>query len=274
MPNLRAEIQRKSSSAFLQYGLLRLESALVVAGAILLAVFLPNPFPWWQGWMWLVLGALGWIAVVYASLTDPQTSAKVLHQLLREQLDLKEIQDPQLRERVDAMFGYIRSAELDLYGMRASPHLPALERVAEQMYDWVEQGYLLARYVDTYQRDHRLEARRQQLPGAIESLVARLKYEKDPDIIQRLNSEMEALERDWQSLKLLEAQIQTAPPQLAGSLTALARVASEMHVIAMERGLGEAHIDHLQQDIERHLGQITDLVTQVEQLYNDALDKG
>jgi uncharacterized protein YyaL (SSP411 family) len=172
------------------------------------------------------------------------------------------------------MLGYVRSVELDLYSVKDSPHLSSLEEAAEQIYDWVEQGYLLARYTDTYRRDHRLELRRQRLPGAIESLVARLKYEKNPDIVQRLNDEMEALERDWRSLKLLEAQIQSAPAQLAQSLTALARVSSEMHVIAVEQGLGAAHIDHLQQDIERHLGQITDLVAQIEGLYNDALDKG
>jgi len=42
MANLRAEQQRKATGAFLQYALLRIESALVIAGTILAAVFLPE----------------------------------------------------------------------------------------------------------------------------------------------------------------------------------------------------------------------------------------
>lgn len=271
--NLRAEMHRKATSAFLQYGMMRLESAVVVAGTILLTMLLPTPFPWWPLWGWPLLGITAWGTVIYASMTDPETSAKVLVQLLEERLQLREIKDQALHERVEAMSVYVRAVEADLYRLRESPYLPALEEAADKVYTWVQQSAMLARYVDTYRRDHRLELRRQELPGAIESLVARLKYERDPDIIARLKTEMENLEKDWQSLKLLEAQIQYAEPQLAQTLTALARAASETHVIAAERGLGREHVEHLQQDIERHLGQLTDLVTQIDRLYTDALNQ-
>ncbi|MGC9468276.1 MAG: hypothetical protein ACP5HS_06780 [Anaerolineae bacterium] len=274
MASLHDELRNRATSAFLQYALLRLESALVVAGTILLSVFLPHPFAWWPSWGWPLLGLVGWGTVVYASLTDPETSAKVLWQLLRERLDLQEIKDQTLRTRVATMTDYVRQAEADLYRTKGSPHRAALETAAEQMVDWTKQGALLARYADTYQRDHRLELRRQELPGLIETLVARLKYEKDPDIIERLNNEMEALGKDWESLKLLDAQMQQAESQLGQSLTAMARAASEFHLIAAEGGLAQDHVRRLNQEIERHLGQMTDLVSQVDALYTDALNKG
>jgi hypothetical protein len=274
MSDLRAELQRKATGAFLQYALLRVESALVVAGTILLTVFLPNPFPWWPIWAWPILGAIGWAAVVYASLSDPTTSGKVLSQLLREQLDLGEIQDLDLRERIGAMCDYLQSIETDLYGVRTLPDRPVLEQIVDQLVAWVEKSALFARYVDTYGRDYRLETRRQELPGLIETLVARLKYEKNPDIIDRLNAEMETLGRDLQSLQLLDAQMTQGEAQLGQTLTALARAASQVHVIVTERNLGQDHIDNLKQEVELHLGQATDLVNQVEQLYTDALNKG
>ncbi len=274
MSNLRAEIQGKATGALLQYAFLRIESALVVAGTILLSVLLPKPFAWWPGfWLWLVLGLFAWGIIVAASVTDPVTSAKVRWQLLRERLDLGQIQDAGLRERVDAMSQYIRAIEVDLNRAGEAGEAAGLGEVGAMMYDWVAQAALFARYVDTYRRDYRLEKRRGELPGLIETLVARLKYEKNPDIIDRLNAEMEALGKDWQSLKLLDAQMQQAEPQLNQSLTALARSASELGVITAERDLGKAHPDHLKADVQRHQGQTADLVTQVKQLYTEALDK-
>lgn len=283
MPNLRTDLQRKASGAFIERALTRIESALLIAGTLLLSFFNPVErftsgvvFPWW---IWTILGGLGWVAIVYSSLTDPQTSANVMGQLLRERLEIREIKDKTLRQRVEAMVSYAREVEADLYRLKATSKFPALEAVADQLVDWVEQGSLLARYADTYWRDHRIEARRQELPGMIESLVARLKYERRPDIVDRLNAEMESLGKDWEKLKLLDAQMQQAEPQLAQTLTALARATSEMHVIAEGAGAGQQtlaqdQLDHLRHDVQRHLGQITDLVNQVDQLYTEALDKG
>ncbi|MBN1248241.1 MAG: hypothetical protein JXC32_11325 [Anaerolineae bacterium] len=283
MANLRAEIQRKATGAFLQYALFRLESALVVAGTIILTGIATLSadgmlvLPWWG---WLTLGIAGWVAIVVSSITDPDTSAKVLWQLLRGRLEIGSIQDRTLRARAEAMGRYIQSAESDLYKLKNSAKQPVLEEAIEDMYSWVEQGTLFARYVDTYARDYRLEERHADLPRKIETLVARLKYEKNPDIVERLNQEMEALGRDWQSLKLLDAQMQQAEPQLGQTLTAMARVTSELHVISAEETggtqhrLAQDHADRLRQEIQRYLGQMTDLANQMEQLYTDALDKG
>jgi chromosome segregation ATPase len=276
MANLRAEIRGKSSGAFLQYAFFRVESAVVVAGTILLTFF------WhiwateglsWLVWVWPVLGLAAWGVVIYSSLTDPEASAKVLWQLLIERLELEKIEESTLRERIEAMSRYIRAAETDLYRASDSPNRSGLNEAVGLMYEWVAQSALFARYADTYRRDYRLEERRAELPNLTETLVARLKYEKQPDIIDRLNAEMEVLGKDWQNLELLEAQMQQAEPQLGRMLTALARAAGEIHVIAAERGPVPDHLDNLKADIERHLGQVTDLVTQIAQLYADALRK-
>lgn len=277
MTNLRAEIQRKATGAFLQYALFRIESAVVVAGTIILTVLAatgPNGeliLPWW---VWLLLGLGGWTAIVLSSVTDPDTSAKVLWQLLRTRLELDTIKNKALRSRTEAMGPYIQGAERDIYRLKDSAKQPFLEAAVENLYTWAAQSALFARYVDTYGRDHRLEERRQALPRKIETLMARLKYEKNPDIIDRLNQEMEALGRDLESLRLLDAQMQHAPSQLGQTLTALARTTSELHVITTDEGTDQNHVNHLNQEIERYLGQMTDLATQMAKLYTDALDKG
>ncbi|MCU0520891.1 MAG: hypothetical protein MUF84_09390 [Anaerolineae bacterium] len=271
MPNLRADVEGKSAGAALQYAFFRTEGALIVAGAIVAFALLPFPSRRWV-W-WLALGLIGWGAIVVTSLTDPETTAKVMWQLLRERLKLDEIQNDQIGDRVRAMTDYIRAVETDLRRLEDSPNKAGLEAAAGMLYDWVEQSALFARFVDTYRRDYRLEERRAELPQLIQTLVARLKYEKDQAIIDRLNREMESLGKAWQTLGLLDAQMQQAEPQLGQMLTALARATSEMHVIASERGVGQDHASRIKLEIQRHLGQITDLVTQMEQLYSEALNK-
>ena len=274
MANLRAELQRKATGAFLQYALLRIESALVIAGTILAIFFVPALLPEVHWAVWLVFGAIGWGAIIVSSMTDPETSAKVHWQLLRDRLKVPTIKDKTLRDRAEAVVDYVRPVETDLYGLKGSTLQPALEDVAEQLYSWIEQASLFARYADTYKRDHRLELRRQDLPGKIETLAARLKYEKNPDIVDRLNAEVETLGKDWESLQRLETQVQQAEAQLGQTLTALARAVGEMHVIATEESIGQDQIDHLRKAIQRHEGQMTDLVSGMAQTYTDALDKG
>jgi chromosome segregation ATPase len=277
MTNLRAELQRRASSASLQYAVLRIESALVIAGTLLLAALWPEPFgavAWWGWWTWVLLGTGGWVALAYSSYTDPETSAKVMSHLLEERLELAEIQDRKLRSRIESMLPYVRTVETELYRLRSGPNQPALEGIAVQLHEWIAQAALFARYVDTYRRDYRLEKRQKELPSLIETLVARLKYEKNPDIIERLNGEMETLGKGWQSLKDLDAQMRQADAQLGQSLTALARVSGEVHVIAVEHEIARDHIIRVGQEIQRYQGQLTDLVTQVNKLYTHALSKG
>jgi hypothetical protein len=282
MANLRAEIQRKTTGAFIQYALFRVESAMVVAGTIILTgIALASPdmslvLAWY---LWLALGIGGWAAIIISSVTDPDTSAKVLWQLLRGRLEVDTIEDRTLRNQVEAMGKYIQSVEVDLYKLKDSDKQSVLETAVAAMYTWIEKSVLFARYVDTYRRDYRLDEQRVELPRKIETLVARLKYEKNPDIIERLNKEMEALGRDWEKLELLDAQVQQAVPLLGQTLTALARVSSEHYVIAKETTFAQTRTvtsiaDHLKQEIERYLGQMTDLASQMEQLYTDALDRG
>jgi chromosome segregation ATPase len=274
MTNLRGELQRKASSAFLQYAVLRIESALIIAGTILLSVFLKVPFGADSGILWLILGLVGWVALIYSSYTDPETSAKVICHLLEERLELNQIQDRRLHSRIQGMIRYIRNVETDLYRLRTRPNPAELEQIASQLHEWVAQGALFARYVDTYRRDHRLENRHKELPELIKTLVARLKFERNPDIIERLNREMESLGKDWESLKHLDAQMRQADAQLGQSLTALARVSGEIHLIAVEREMARDHIDRVRQEVERYHGQLADLVNEVNRLYTDALNKG
>ena len=63
MSNIRSELQKKAQSAIMQYAFFRWESAVIIAGTILLMALLPHPFPWWPVWGWLILGLVGLAAL-------------------------------------------------------------------------------------------------------------------------------------------------------------------------------------------------------------------
>lgn len=270
MTNLRAEIHKKASAAYVQYAIFRWESATVLAGTLLLTALLPSPFPWWPIWAWPLSGVVALAAVVYSSLTDPETSAKVLWQLLRQERNPELIEDAQLRERVEVAFTYQRRIEADVLRARGAVEAQ-MESIAVQFARWIDQLFRLARYIDTYQRDYRLEERRKELPGQIESLMARRKFERNPDILKRLDKSMEELGRAWQTLGSLEAQMKQGPPTLERHLAAMARVYSEIRLLAEQGNLVEGQPARVQALIQEYIDQLDGMVGQIHALYTEAL---
>jgi hypothetical protein len=67
------ELKQRAARAMWSYAFFRIESALTVSGTVLLAFFLPQPFPWWRWWYWLILGAMFEAAIVITSLMDARS---------------------------------------------------------------------------------------------------------------------------------------------------------------------------------------------------------
>ena len=82
MSTIRSKLQKQAKSALLQYAFLRWESAVVIAGAILLTALWPKPFKWWPVWGWPLLGLLGlaaffWlfinaVVLIFRDITGPR----------------------------------------------------------------------------------------------------------------------------------------------------------------------------------------------------------
>jgi hypothetical protein len=89
------QIRQDAQKALIRNAFFRLESALVVAGTILLSVF--NPLALWPWWIWTLLGVIGETAVVISSLTDKGEMRKVMESLFREKYNASGIRDRDLR---------------------------------------------------------------------------------------------------------------------------------------------------------------------------------
>ena len=119
MSSTRSERQKKARSWVLQQAFFRWESAVVVAGTIVLTGLLPRPFSWWPVWGWPVLGLLGLAALITSSLTNAEANGVVLLALFEERFDPHQIQDLALRREVEATLGYQRRIEERTWDQRS-----------------------------------------------------------------------------------------------------------------------------------------------------------
>jgi chromosome segregation ATPase len=267
MSTIRSELQKKAKNAILQHAFFRWESAVVLAGTILLTVFLPRPFPWWPVWGWPLLGLAGLAAVVTSSLRDTEANARVLQELFREQFDPRRIGDDELREDVATALEYQRGIEAQIRGQRPGVLRDRLEDSANQLSDWISNIYRLARRLDAYRGDRLLAKERKRVPQEIKSLTARRKAESDPTVQQELDGVLESKTRQWQTLKALDARMKQAELQLEQSLTALATIYSQMQLIDAQ-DLDSSRADRLRADIQEQIEQLNDLVSSINEVYD------
>jgi hypothetical protein len=265
MSSTRSELRKKAQSAILQHAFFRWESAVVLAGTILLMAFLPRPFPWWPMWGWLLLGLLGLVGVVASSLTDAETNARVLHDLFQQHFDPRQVRDTALRQEVETALEYQRRIEAQARSQRPGVLRDRLEDTADQLSDWIGNIYKLALKLDAYRRDELLAQERKAVPQEIDKLTARRGLESDPNVQRELDAVLESKAKQWQTLRALDARMRQAELQLEQSMTALATVHSQVQLIDA-RAVDSGRSDRLQADIREQIEQLNDLIVSINEI--------
>lgn len=271
MSDLHTELHRKAQTAALQYALFRWESAVVLAGTLLLTVLLRDPFSWWPGWAWPALGAIALAAVIFSSLTDADTGARVFQQLLEEQLNPNVIQDEGLRGELTSAFSPLIQLEAWRFNLSSGPVQAHVERLIPLLTAWVEQYFQLLRYLDTYRRDFRIEQRREQVHEELKTLSARRRFERNPQMLTRLDEGMEDLGRDWYTLRLLSADLRLVEARLSQQLQRFAAVTQEVRGLQTQTPMLDAHATQLGDDIQEQVTRMREQVARIHATYTEAL---
>ena len=267
MSTIRTELHQKAQSTLIQYALFRWESALILALTILLTFLLPRPFFWWPRFAWPLLGAVALFAIVYSSLMDAETNARVLLQVFQEQFDPRAIQDRELRASVESALEYQRRIEQQVRQQKEGLIRDRLEDTAAQITDWLSNIYQLALRLDAYRRDDLLARERELLPREIEQFTARYKLESNPDMQKQLESVLDSKAKHWQAVRALDNRMKQAALQLDQSLTALATIYSQIQLVDAQ-SVGSGRAERLQADIQEQIARLNDLVGSINEVYN------
>lgn len=265
--SIRVSIEKQAQRAIIQNAFLRWESAVIVAGTLLLSFFLPHPFPWWPWWGWPLLGLIAEALIVYTSLTDAETAARVVAELFREQFDLRQVQERKLRDRLSQALEYRQRIDRAVRQQRESVLRQHLADMAAGIDDWISQMFRLARRLDTYHADTVIQRDLKAVPKEIESLQARLRLETDPAVRQQIEATLESKRTQWHSLQKLDDTMERAELQTDHSLSALGTVYSQILLIgASEVDSGRAQ--RLREDIRQQVVSLQDLVDTINEVYD------
>ena len=267
MATIRTELQQKAQSVILQYAVFRWESAMIVAVTIILTFLLRKPFPWWPIFGWPLLGLLGLVAIVYSSLIDAETNARVLLNQFQEQFSPGALQDKNLRQQVQNGLEYQRRIEMQVRKQRPGLIRDKLEQTANQLTDWLSNVYQLAVRLDAYRADDLLARERTAVPKEIEQLNAQLRLEGNPAVKQQLQETIASKGKHWQALRELDARMQQAALQMDQSLTALATIYSQVQLVDAQ-GIESGRAERLQSDIREQVDRLNDLVSSINEVYD------
>jgi hypothetical protein len=269
MATTRSKLQKEAQNAILQYAFFRWESAIVLAGTIVLTLLLPRPFPWWPVWGWPLLGVLGVTGIVVSSLTDAEANARVLLALFQQQFDPGNIEDPSLRREVESALTYQRRIETLIRQQRSGVLRDRLEDTANQLSDWIANIHKLAMKLDAYRRDELLAQERETVPREIKELSARRDRERDVELREELDRVLESKAKQWQTLRTLNARMKQAELRLEQSTTALSTVYGQIQLVGA-RDVSSGRSERLEADIREEIDQLDDLISSIDEVSEQA----
>jgi hypothetical protein len=269
--SIHESLQKKARRAILERAVFRAENAIILAGAILLAFFLPNPLPnllpWWGGWTWLLLGLLGVGTVVWSTLSDEKEAAKAVEQLFRTDYNVNGLRDKALKEKLKRAEEYHAQINQTLESQTDGILKERMQRTTDQIYDWIANMVRLARRVDAYHNDPIIDGDREELRQSIPRLQARLAQESDLAVREQLETTLADKQRQQVNIVELDNRMKRADLQLDSSLAALGTVYSQFLLVGTKE-VDSSRAERLQADIAEEVNSLQDVVESINEVYD------
>ncbi len=262
-------IEQEARRALIRNAFFRLESALVVAGTILLSVF--NPLALWPWWVWVALGVVAEAAVVVSSLTDRGEMRKVMESLFREKYNTGGIRDRELRAKLDEAEQYRQRIQQVVEQQPSGLLRDRMADTTAQIYDWIANMVRLARRIDAYRQDSILKRDMEVVPKEMRDLSARLKLETDPRVAAQMQATLESKRQFAANLQELANRMARADLQLDHSLASLGTVYSQLLLIGSKE-VDSDRAERLRSDIRDQVAALQDLVESLNEVYSGALE--
>lgn len=262
---LRDRVQK----ALIKEAIVRPESALVISISLLLAVFAPQvgflefiPF-----WLWLLGGVAAEGALIYSSWSDPEFGRKVAAKELQHEFHPEKLSDRRLQQRVNEALDYRSRIEKAILEQDDSLIRDELSETADQIDDWIEHIYNLAKRIDRYLQEREvLERDRKRTSARIVELQRSYANEENPKLKTQISATLESKERQLATLDKLDDTIKRAELQLERSHSLLATIYSQtMLVDAKDIDSGRSR--RLRQEIGDEVDELQDMLVAMDEVY-------
>lgn len=259
-------LRRQSLRAIISHAVLRLESALTIGLAILAIGLLPQPFPFWRWWFWLILFGLAEALIIWTSITDVRTGEQVLAEMLRQRYDPARLRLPQLKAQMDRALQYRSAIETGVARRRDGVLRDRLSDIANQVDQWLAQVYGLAERLDRISGDTLVKRDLKEAPDEIRAYQARILRSTDPDVRRQLEETLAGKQTHLANLQELARTVEQGQLQLENTVNSLGTIYSQM-VLLEAKDVGSSRMQRLSEDINHQVTSLSDVVTTLDDLY-------
>lgn len=266
MSKAREEMRGRAWRAILSAAFFSVESAVIVALSIVLFGLGYQPFEWWQSAYWLIFGALAEAVYLGVSVTDPKAAQRVVNDMLSERFDPGDIQNASARERLKRALEY-RRLILEAGARHSGAMRHNIESTASEVTTWIEQIYMLARRMDSFEEDEIIKRDRRMVPFDLDNLRRRLKAEESPAVRAELEEAVQTKETQLANLRNLENSIKRADIQLDHTLSALGTIYAQVQLIDAKE-VDSARAQRLQADIHDEVQSLQDTISAIDEVQN------
>jgi hypothetical protein len=258
----------KTRRALWSYAFFRIESALTIAGTLVLTVLAASSVPWLPGqwWMWLAGGLIAEAFVIYTTISDQSLLKTKENQLFSEQFDLAKIRNKTLREKVSKALEYRSSIiqEIDRKNNHAVDD--GLREMTVELEGWIGQVYHLAQVLDVYAADGVLARDMDQVPKDLRVLEVKLNQERNANVKQELQTTFDSKAKQYEALETLRGTMEKANLQLENTLSALGTVYMQtLNLGAKELSSNEAQ--RLQAQMREQVLSLEDINAAMDEVY-------
>lgn len=263
------DVRRRALGAMLSSALTRWESLLTIVVTAVLFVFLPDPFEWWQSWFWLVAGLIAEGALVVSTLADPNTATAVKTREFEQRFELNRIRNVVSRNRLERAIEYRRNM-LQLAGRHGGAMRAQLEQTADDINDWISHMYDLALHIDAFESNELVERDRRSVPQQIEKARIRLSREEDAQVRADLESQIDLLERQLETLNATANSVKRAEIQLENTLSSVATIYAQMSQLGTKE-VDSSRAQRLRLEIQDEIASLQDTIHALDEVQSQQL---
>ena len=270
-------MEKKAGRAILTRSIYRWESAVIIALTLGLALLslagvIPALFGVFQWWFWLILGALGEAGLVWSSVKDPEFRAKAVGEMFREKFDAREIEDEELRKRVEKALEYRDRIDEVIAKSKAGIMRDHMTDVSQGITHWMESVFRLARRLDAYEGDETLREDLKGVEPALEKLYKDLdQWKDDTSVSQQISQAIAQKQILRDNLHKLQKVMERGQFQLKSTITAMGTVYSQMLLLG-SRDIASGRAQRLQQDVDDQVQALQDVVQTMDEVYQTGTD--
>jgi hypothetical protein len=258
------QIRQRAFGAVVTNALFRWESLVTLLLTFILFVAVPQPFPFWQNWFWLIGGALAEIALVASALTDQEANRAAVAREFESKFDLRQVRNPVSRQRLQSAMEY-RRGMLDLVKRHSGAMRVSLQQTVDDINDWIAQMYDLAMHVDAFESNDLVERDRKMVPQQLDKTRIRLDRESDPSVRRDLENQVKQLEQQLANLEATANSIKRAEIQLESTLSSLGTIYAQMSLLGTKE-VDSSRAQRLRLEIQDEVSSLQDTIEAMDEV--------